>query len=600
MLRFHDSRVSRSVSTCLFVAIAAILVVSTASAQSDTTPKWDVFVGYQFLHPGGTVPTPYGDPNNPTPFKLPDLTKGFGTAVAYNFDSHWAGEFDLGHNWVQAGSNTTGTANTTLSIGPRFMWRTDTANFFVHGLIGPNHLAVDGLKGHTAIGAILGGGMDLSVAKWLAIRVFEVDYQFAQHNFADAASANFPDLRRPNLEGARLRTGLVFSWGGAPPVSPAASCTVQPTEVFVGDPVTANVTTSNFNPKHPALTYTWAGPNATGKDTSAKIDTTNAAPGNYTVTAHVVDAKEKKNNEATCSANYTVKALPPKNPPTMSCSADPATLVIGGSANISCSCTSPDGVQVSVGTWTTTAGNISGSGSSASLSTAGVPAGPVTVGATCTDSRGLSTQASTQVMAQTPPPPPVDKELEARLALHSIYFVTDKPSIKDPTGGLVASQEKTLTKLAADFKKYLEAKPDARLTLEGHADPRGGPVYNQALSERRVTRTKAFLVAQGVPEADIDTKAFGEQHNLTAAEVKESIEQDPDLTAEERGRILKHTLRIVLAANRRVDVTLNTTGQTSIRRYPFNAEDSLTLIGGRTGERKPIAPPAKKAPPKKK
>jgi outer membrane protein OmpA-like peptidoglycan-associated protein len=597
MLRFQSSWVNGCLKLALSAAIAVALPVS-AAAQSDTTPTWDVFVGYQYLHPGGTVPTPFGDPNNPTPFTLPDLSKGFGSTVAYNFDPHWAAELDLGHDWVQAGSNTVGTANTTLSVGPRFMWRADEANFFIHGLVGPNHLAVDGLKGHTAIGVILGAGMDLNFSKWLSWRVFEVNYQYAQHNFADAASANFPDLRRPNLEGVRLRTGLVFSWGGAPQVAPVATCTVQPSEVFVGDPLTANVTTSNFNPKHPGLTYSWTGPNATGKDTSARIDTTNAAPGNYTVTAHVVDPKEKRNNDATCSANYTVKALPPKNPPTMSCSADPASVVIGGSSNVTCTCTSPDGVPVSVGTWTTSSGNVSGNAASASLSTAGVAAGPVTVGATCTDSRGLSTQASTQVTAQNPPPPQVDKALEARLALHSIYFVTDKPSIKAPTGGIVASQEKTLTALAADFKKYLEAKPDAHLILEGHADPRGGVVYNQALSERRVARTKGFLVDQGVPEADIDTKAFGEQRNLTAAEVKQSIEQDADLTKEERARILRNMHTIVLAANRRVDVTLSTTGETSVRKYPFNAEDSLALIGGRTSERK--AAPPKKGTKKKK
>ena len=600
MLRFDNSRRGRGVSAGLFVAMTAVFVVATAAAQSDTTPKWDVFAGYQFLHPGGTVPTPYGDPNNPTPYKLPDLARGFGTAVAYNFDKHWAGELDLGHNWVPAGSNTSGTANTTLSVGPRFMWRTDEANFFLHGLVGPNHLAVNGLKGHTAIGAIVGGGMDLNVSKWFSVRVFEADYQFAQHNFADGASASFPDLRRPNLEGVRLRSGLVFSWGGAPLVPPAASCTVQPNEVFVGDPIAANLTTSNFNPKHPALNYSWTGPNVSGKDTSAKIDTTNAAPGNYTVTAHVVDPKEKKNNEATCSANYTVKALPPKNPPTMTCSADPASIVIGGSSNVNCTCTSPDGVAVSVGTWTTTAGNVSGNGNSASLNTTGVAAGPVTVQATCTDARGLSTQASAQVSAETPPPPPVDKALEARLALHSIYFATDKPSIKQPTGGLVASQEKTLTALAADFKKYLEAKPDAHLILEGHADPRGGAKYNQSLSERRVARTKGFLVEQGVPEANLETKGLGDQHNLTAAEVKQSIEQDPQLTKEERARILRNMRTIVLAANRRVDVTLGSTGETSARTYPFNAADSLTLIGGRTAERKaPTAAPKKKGTKKK-
>jgi hypothetical protein len=49
---------------------------------------------------------------------------------------------------------------------------------------------------------------------------------------------------------------------------------------------------------------------------------------------------------------------------------------------------------------------------------------------------------------------------------------------------------------------------------------------------------------------------------------------------------------MVLANNRRVDVSLNTTGQQSTHRYPFNARDYLALISTKGGE--------KKTPPKKK
>jgi hypothetical protein len=41
---------------------------------------------------------------------------------------------------------------------------------------------------------------------------------------------------------------------------------------------------------------------------------------------------------------------------------------------------------------------------------------------------------------------------------------------------------------------------------------------------------------------------------------------------------------MVLANNRRVDVTLSTSGQQSARRYPFNAKDFLTLINTKGGE----------------
>ncbi|HEV2173463.1 MAG TPA: OmpA family protein, partial [Nitrospira sp.] len=143
------------------------------------------------------------------------------------------------------------------------------------------------------------------------------------------------------------------------------------------------------------------------------------------------------------------------------------------------------------------------------------------------------------------------------------------------------------------------SKPDAKLTLEGHADVRGAADYNQALSERRVERTKSFLIEQGVPAGNIETKAFGAQQQLTADQVKASVDQNPELTPGEKARILKNERTIILASNRRVDVTLSTTGQESVRQFPFNAADSLTLIGGRekVGGTKAIM---KKKPPMKK
>lgn len=153
--------------------------------------------------------------------------------------------------------------------------------------------------------------------------------------------------------------------------------------------------------------------------------------------------------------------------------------------------------------------------------------------------------------------------------------------------------------MATDFKKYLQAKPDAHLVLEGHADIRGSVAYNQALSERRVARVKSYLVEQGIPEANIETKAFGAQQNLTTDEVRQSIEQNTELTSEERKRALARIAVIKLASNRRVDVTLNAGGQseTSVRQFPFNAADALSLIGGRESEAK--KKPTRKTAPRK-
>ncbi len=597
MLTSYTRALGRIGSVGLIVISFLFFVVSFAAAQSDENPKWDLFAGYQYTHPGATIPI--GDPNNPNAYKVPDMFKGFGTSLTYNFVPHFGLEGDFGYGGGSSNSLT------TASIGPRFIWRGDGVNYFAHAMMGGNWLSVSGVnRGTTGLGAILGGGIDLSLTKNIAWRLFEADYVWGHHNYASLVSPAFPSLQRVNLEGVRLRTGLVFSFGGEEQVAPTAACTIQPSEVMVGEPLTANVTANNFNPKH-TVTYAWSGNGGkvTGKDTTASIDTTDVAPGNYTVTAKVTDAKAKKNNEASCTANYTVKPLPPKNPPTMSISASPSSIVTGGSVNLTANCTSPDSVPVSVASWTASSGSVSGTGSSATLNTAGVQPGAVTVGATCTDSRGLTAQASSQVSVEKPPLPPVDKAVEARLALHSVYFATAYPTEKEPTGGLVASQQKILTDLATDFQAYLKSKPDAHLTLEGHADMRGSETFNQALSERRVGAVKSFLVGQGIPEAAIETKAFGKQHNLTTEEVKSSIEQNPNLSAQEKRREVARIQVIKLASNRRVDVTLNAPGQTetSVRQFPFNAEDALTLIGGRAPAKKAGAAtaPKKKAPAKK-
>jgi outer membrane protein OmpA-like peptidoglycan-associated protein len=207
---------------------------------------------------------------------------------------------------------------------------------------------------------------------------------------------------------------------------------------------------------------------------------------------------------------------------------------------------------------------------------------------TCTvsDDRSLPLTASstTTVNLQAPPPPPTEPNvaaIERRLALHSVYFATAKPTLESPDAGLLASQEKTLIALASDFKTYLQSKPDARLTLEGHADPRGSVQYNQGLSERRVDRVKHFLVEQGVPAASLQTKAFGKQENLNDAQVRDAVERNPELSPQDRQRVLTNMRTIVLASNRRVDITLSSVGQESqesVRQYPFNAADSLTLL----------------------
>jgi hypothetical protein len=80
-----------------------------------------------------------------------------------------------------------------------------------------------------------------------------------------------------------------------------------------------------------------------------------------------------------------------------------------------------------------------------------------------------------------------------------------------------------------------------------------------------------------------------------------SVEGSPDLTSDQRAKLLRNTKTIVWASNRRVDITLSAAGQTqtSARRYPFNAADSLSLLGGGEGSSKAGRTTSRKAPAKK-
>jgi len=173
----------------------------------------------------------------------------------------------------------------------------------------------------------------------------------------------------------------------------------------------------------------------------------------------------------------------------------------------------------------------------------------------------------------------VETELQTKLAMNSVYFPTALPTKGNPSKGLVPSQQKVLTGMAGDFTKYLQFQPKANLIIQAHADSRGSVEYNRALSERRAERVKSFLVEQGVPASNIELKALGKEANLDADAVRQLEEQNPNVSAAERQNILRNLPTTVLANNRRVDVVLSTTGQTSLRYFPHNAEDAADLMG---------------------
>ena len=296
-----------------------------------------------------------------------------------------------------------------LTLEPIGLGFTKSANW-VDGVGGARFILPLGEKAAVNIAGDAGGGganldyqviglLTYQLTKHLGLglgwRYLDVDYRPSGHQFVwDVAQSG-------------ALAGLYFNFGGKPPVPPTASCSASPTEVYAGDPVTATISTQYFNPKH-TLAYKWnsTGGHVSGTGTTGSIDTTGLQPGSYTVTGTATDEKEKKNNSASCSAGFSIKARP-NYPPTASCSASPSSIAINQSANVSITASSPENRPLTY-TWTSTGGQLSGNGTSATVVATNADAGnTITVTGTATDDHNLSTSCTASINV-----PPVQKVAE--------------------------------------------------------------------------------------------------------------------------------------------------------------------------------------------
>ncbi|MHB8527160.1 MAG: OmpA family protein [Candidatus Acidiferrales bacterium] len=572
------------------------------SGESESYPRIEWFFGYSFWRA-----MPSANSNRMA------YLHGGSTSIAYNFNRYLGLVADFGgyddtkltlFNSTSTQTLDSGGSAYTYVFGPRFSYRGhERFTPFFQALFGGAHaspVTISGCTGGTvctplgsdnAFATMLGTGFDIKIGQHIALRPFQGDFLLT--HFRDPFSTN--GQGRGWQKNVRFSAGIVFRFGAhrhaAPPPPPpsapmAATCSADKETVYAGSDDVVAVRAEASNPDNNPLTYSWSASGGTvdGTGPDARWNSSDQQPGAYIVKAQVDDGR---GGAADCAVNIRVEPRPVR-PPTMSCSADNTSVTAGQPVEITATATDPDNDPAKAPmsySWSASAGQVQGSGSSVSFPTADLSPGAYTISGHLEDARTGTADCSVNVDVQAVPVPPEEKQLEARLSLHSVYFATARPTIANPNAGLVASQQKVLRSLARDFDRYLTFKPGAHLILEGHADRRGSSAFNKALTERRVERTKSFLAEHGVPAADIETHALGAEQNLTAAQVKELVEQNHDLTNAERERIEDNLQMIVWANNRRVDISLNTTGQQSVRRYPFNAEDALTLLGTKAGKR---------------
>ncbi len=477
---------------------AALLAQASSPAKtsaSDSPSRWDIFAGYSYLAPKGTVQIPQSD-GTAVPYSYDAVNVGglFSGAYFFNRFVGVQGEF-AEHEWgVQSanGSNigTHGNDDGFLTFSGGMIVRFPTGNItpFVHGLVGGAQVEGPYFNGPNWGPALtVGGGLDYETP-WFnhhfAIRIIQADYEYMHADFGPQV---VPPGGRANIDAARLSAGFVIHAGSiAPPPPVTLACSASPDSVYPGDPVTVTATAGGLNPKDHVI-YTWSGPGVTGSDATAKVDTASLAPGSYTVNCGVKEGKPGKEGlkpweTASATASFTVKAF---EPPTISCSASPSTIKPGDTAIITSVGLSPQNRPLTY-SYTATAGTVTGTGTPAEYSSAGAPTGAVGITCNVSDDKGHTAGAQTSLTITAPyvPPPPKTQ------ALCSISFATDT---KRPMR--VDNEAKAcLDQVALDLKQQTDAK--AVVVGEQTADEAAKTAKEQKYAEHHKHATVDQFAAQ--------------------------------------------------------------------------------------------------------
>jgi len=95
---------------------------------------------------------------------------------------------------------------------------------------------------------------------------------------------------------------------------------------------------------------------------------------------------------------------------------------------------------------------------------------------------------------------PSDLDTDACLRQRVVYFDFDQDTLKADFQSAIACHA-----------KYLRDRPEARMTLEGHADERGTREYNVALGERRGNAVSSAVQGSGGSASQINVTSYGEE-----------------------------------------------------------------------------------------
>ena len=330
-----------------------------------------------------------------------------------------------------------------------------------------------------------------SFREHIAIRPVQADYEFNHVSYGPLVVPGGYAGGLMKMNAYRLSAGVVYRFGNMTPPTPVAmSCSVTPNDVYPGDPITVQAQTLYLD-AHKKTTYSWhtTGGTLTGKGGTVQLDTTGLAPGNYDVTGKLLQGPRPE-QQADCITHFSVKQI--QEPPTISCSAVPTNVHPGEGAIITAVANSPQNHALTY-SYRATSGVITGTGSTATLSTGGVITGTITITCSVVDDLGKSATATTSVQIIPPvlPPKPVTS------ALCSIAFDRDT---KRP-----ARVDNEAKGCLDDIALTLQRQSDSKLVIVGSHDPE---VEGATMAAQRAVNTKLYLVNEkGIDASRIDLRS---------------------------------------------------------------------------------------------
>ena len=228
----------------LLISALALCAPSLSFAQGrDGVEKIDVFGGYSWYRPDGSIPAYIMDGKFSPGTTLP------------TFDSGWAGQFTYNLNhWASLAVDGTGHYNRdfgnihSIAAGPQFRLRRAHFSAFGEALVGAQVFVPKEQPNESSTSFVVGGGIDYKVNSRFSVRPIQADYVNSYYSV-------FPGVSSNRYNGLRLQSGLVVSFG-LPIAKVSAVCSIAPAAVEAGAPVTISVTARDFLPKH-ALSYSY-------------------------------------------------------------------------------------------------------------------------------------------------------------------------------------------------------------------------------------------------------------------------------------------------------------------------------------------------------